>query len=201
MNPKGTNRSVKRTKEKLKLGLAELLKEKPANNITVREITDRIDMNRGTFYLYFKDVFDMMEQIETEMFEEYKQIVESRAPKSPGEVPPPILYDLYNFVFTNADMCLVLVGKNGDLTFVNKLKELMRDRLFYYWMLLTKTTDTEKFEYFYAFLISGCFGLFESWLKNGTKESPKEMAALTDQMLATMAKEMELLFHIESKPE
>ena len=175
----------------LRQGLTELLTEKPAKSISVREITERININRGTFYLYYKDVFDMIEQLENEMLEEYKDIVLSHAPKANGDIPTPILFDLYSFVLDNADMCLALIGPNGDISFVNKLKELMRDRLLYYWKLLTRGQYGDYFEYFYSFLMSGCFGLFEAWLKNGTKESPKEMSDLTEKMLITMAKELD----------
>lgn len=191
MNPKGTNRSVRRTKEMLRQGLTELLNQKPAKSVSVREITERININRGTFYLYYKDIFDMIDQLENEMLEEYKEIVLSHAPKSPGEVPPPILFDLYSFVADNAGMCLALIGPNGDLAFVNKLKELMRDRLLHYWNLLYKVQYGDNFEYFYSFLISGCFGLFESWLKSGMRETPKEMSDLTEKMFIMIAKELE----------
>lgn len=133
----------------------------------------------------------MVEQLENEMLEEYKDIVLSHAPKTTGEIPKPILFDLYSFVSDNSDMCLALIGPNGDLAFVNKLKELVRDRLLYYWKLLTKDQYGDYFEYFYSFLISGCFGLFEAWLKNGTRETPKEMSDLTEKMFITISKELD----------
>lgn len=191
MNPKGTNRSVLKTKERLRHGLTELLSEKPAKRISVREITERININRGTFYLYYKDIYDMIEQLENEVLEEYKEIVLSHAPKVPGEIPKPILFDLYSFVADNADMCLALLGPHGDLSFTNKMKELVRERLLYYWNLFYKDQYGDSFEYFYSFLISGCFGLFEAWLKTGMRETPREMAALTEKMFIAIAKELE----------
>lgn len=49
MNTKGKNRSVQRTQALLKDGLTELMQTKPVQNITVRELTDYVNLNRGTF--------------------------------------------------------------------------------------------------------------------------------------------------------
>lgn len=183
MNPKGTNRSVRKTKEKLRQALTQLLSQKPLKSITVREIADMVDINRGTFYLYYKDIYDMIEKIELEMMDEFNDIVKLRVSKSNGGSPDPILSDVFAFLAKNADMCLVLLGPNGDLSFVNKLKELVRERCLYYWTQIYNAKSTRYFDYFYAFFISGCVGMFEEWLDNGMKESPEEMANILDKMI------------------
>jgi AcrR family transcriptional regulator len=183
MNPKGTNRSVRKTKEKLRHALTELLKEKPVKNITVREIADFVDINRGTFYLYYKDIYDMVEQIENEMLEEFNDIVKLRVENTEGGSPNPVLADVFTFLADNADMCVALIGPNGDLGFVNKLKELVRERCLYYWTEIYNAESTRYFDYFYSFFISGCVGMFEEWLKDGMNESPEEMAMILDLMI------------------
>ena len=44
------NRSVRKTKKLLTDNLIALLKKKPINQISVKELTDLCDLNRGTFY-------------------------------------------------------------------------------------------------------------------------------------------------------
>lgn len=41
----------------------ELLDEKPFNKITVRDITERCDVNRNTFYYHFQDIPSLLEEI------------------------------------------------------------------------------------------------------------------------------------------
>ena len=69
MEEKKVDRRVRKTKRQLRLALTKLLQETPIKDITVREIADMVDINRGTFYLHNKDVYDMLEQVEAEMFE------------------------------------------------------------------------------------------------------------------------------------
>ena len=55
MNPK--DRRVRKTKTQLENGLAGLLREKAINEITVTELTERVDINRSTFYLHYRDIY------------------------------------------------------------------------------------------------------------------------------------------------
>ena len=43
------DRRVRRTKRMLEKGLIQLLGQKPLRSITVRELTELVDINRGTF--------------------------------------------------------------------------------------------------------------------------------------------------------
>ena len=63
METRKEDRRVRRTKKLLTQALTQLLQRKQVNEITVRELTDLADMNRGTFYLYYKDISDMLEKI------------------------------------------------------------------------------------------------------------------------------------------
>ena len=76
METKKEDRRVRRTKKLLTQALTQLLQQKQVNEITVKELTDLADMNRGTFYLYYKDIFDMLEKIEDELFENLNGIID-----------------------------------------------------------------------------------------------------------------------------
>ena len=54
------DRRVRRTRAQLRQALTALLREKDLKDITVRELTDRADVNRGTFYSHYQDVYDMV---------------------------------------------------------------------------------------------------------------------------------------------
>ncbi len=58
------DRRVRRTKRQLRMALTSLMLEKDINTITVFEITELADVNRGTFYSHYKDVRDLLSQLE-----------------------------------------------------------------------------------------------------------------------------------------
>nr|MDH3162613.1 TetR/AcrR family transcriptional regulator [Bacillus licheniformis] len=62
-------RSIK-TKRAIKEAFLKSLHEKEINKITVSDLSRRADLGRGTFYLHYRDVFDLYEQIENELFDQ-----------------------------------------------------------------------------------------------------------------------------------
>lgn len=191
MDNESTDRRIRKTRKQLRQGLTELLEEKGAKSITVRELSERVDLNRGTFYLHYKDIFDMIEQIEMEMFNDFHNVLTKHPMESLNGKPLPMLIDVFRFVSENADMCKVLLGKNGDLAFVNRLKDLVKDRCLHDWVELFNTGKSHNFEYFYSFIVSGCIGLLQNWLESGQKESPEHMASLAEQMIMNGIKVLE----------
>ena len=76
MERKEDDRRVRKTKARLREALVELLREKRVEEITVTELTRRADVNRGTFYCHYRDVHQMVEQLE-ERLRTYRQAIAS----------------------------------------------------------------------------------------------------------------------------
>ncbi|EEL70861.1 hypothetical protein IGA_00005 [Bacillus cereus HuA3-9] len=56
-----TDLRVARTKEAIRDALTELINEKGFDSITVKDITARANINRGTFYLHYRDKYDLFD--------------------------------------------------------------------------------------------------------------------------------------------
>lgn len=69
---------TEQTKANLTSAFWELYLEKPIEKITVREIAERAGYNRATFYLYFRDVYDLLDQLEAEVLGQVRALVEDR---------------------------------------------------------------------------------------------------------------------------
>ena len=50
------DRRVRKTRALLRQGLIGLMREKSVQDITVKELCEACDINRGTFYLHYTDV-------------------------------------------------------------------------------------------------------------------------------------------------
>ena len=82
------DRRVRKTKKQLRQALMDLMSEKPSKSISVRELAERADINRGTFYIHYKDVGDLLQRLEDEMAERLiRHHGGQRVPLSDGAVP------------------------------------------------------------------------------------------------------------------
>lgn len=177
------DRRVRKTRQQLQHCLAVLLKEKKIQEITVREITEMADLNRGTFYLHYKDVFDLLEKVELELLDELDGTLQKYQASDLHQKLSLIFTDLFVCVQENAEMVQILLGENGDLNFVNQVKERVREKCLKDWFELFNSQDSQLFDAFNAFVVSGCLGLVTYWLQNRMKESPKELAQIAEQIM------------------
>ncbi len=178
------DRRVRKTKQAMYDALALLLSEKPLNSISVREIAELADINRGTFYLHYRDVYDMVDQLQEEIFERFNSIVDSHESDSNSEEELfPFLEELFSLLRDNARLARVLIGKNGNAAFVDKLKQTVRDKCFANARKALGVKDVERFDYFYQYIVSGCIGIFSAWLNGGMRDTPTEMALLTESLI------------------
>ena len=177
------DRRVRKTRRQLRECLITLLKEKKVQDITVRELTDMADLNRGTFYLHYKDVFDLLEKTEAELQEDFNQLVCKHDAVDLKQRPSVIFNEIYSLVYDNADLIEILLGENGDLNFVNRLKQLIREKCLKDWMEVFRSGNAAAFDAFFSFIVSGCIGLVQYWLQTGFKETPEQMAKLTEHII------------------
>lgn len=192
MSTDSIDRRVRKTRRQLRECLISLLKEKKVQDITVRELTDMADLNRGTFYLHYKDVFDLLEKTEAELQDEFNQLVLKHDAVDLKQRPAVIFNEIYSLVYENADLIEILLGENGDLNFVNRLKKLIREKCLKDWMEVFRTGNPAVFDAFFSYIASGCVGLVQYWLQTGLKETPQQMAKLTEQIITQGIKVLEM---------
>lgn len=181
MEKKRTDRRVLRTKRLLTEGLMTLLMQKDIKDISVRELADYADINRCTFYLHYKDIYDMIEKIEDELFLELNEILDLSGDTGSSPDPSPVLNNIFEFLYQNQTVIAAFLGPHGDRAFLNKIKELFKERMFSVWE--EHSYQAENFEYYNSFIISGCIGMVEFWVQNNFQKSPEEMAQLSTSMI------------------
>ena len=176
---KKTDRRVLRTRKMLLKGLTDLLREKDIKDISVKELADYADINRCTFYLHYKDVYDMLEKIETELVDDFNTMLDSCIETGPD--PYTFMCTFFSYANEHQETLSALLGKHGDLAFLNYMKGIVQERMHFIWEKNKYRTD--NFEYYSAFIISGCLGLVEKWVQNGFEESPEDMAKMAAKMI------------------
>ncbi|MCD8230943.1 MAG: TetR/AcrR family transcriptional regulator [Clostridiales bacterium] len=183
MNTKGSNRSVRRTQDVLKKGLVELLLEKPIQQITVKELTEYVNINRGTFYLYYDDIYDLLEQIEEEMHDASRRIVEAHADDFNNKSAFSFLKEYYEFLKDNKDFFRMLLQHDRDRSFIIKIRDIVTTQYFEKWKSLYMPENDEYSDFYYSYMLTGIAGIIEVWLRNNMEQSAEEIASLTEDII------------------
>jgi AcrR family transcriptional regulator len=176
------DRRVRRTKDQIKQALIKLLLTKDLKDITVSELTGRADINRGTFYLHYRDVMDLFRQVEGEMVEEFSRYIVSYKNRS-ALLRTPVLGDLFQYVAMNEEICRALL-RSPDSLFITRLFELSRPGSPGEFRRYYKHWDEKHYDYYYDFICYGAFAMLRRWLEAGMKESVEQITLMVDKMIS-----------------
>ena len=159
MEEKVVDRRVRKTKRQLRLALMKLMAEKSVKDISVRELAAIADINRGTFYIHYKDVYDLLSSLEDELADGLTVVCRRHNAKDSEGKTYPYLMELYQFIQQNSDLCHVLLGKNGDIAFTDRICHILRDEFLYDFLAYYYPNDPEMLDYFCSFIVSGNMSL------------------------------------------
>ena len=189
------DRRVRKTKAQLRAGLARLMQKKSIKEITVKELVEEVDINRSTFYLHYTDIYQMLESIEGELMDEVSHLVDDYPldPINNKESSYPFIEQIFTILDNNKDICIALLGKNGDMKsgwqtvygkkyYLGGIEKLIAETVLHR-LSSRMPKDNRDIEYAYAFCLNGCVGMIKTWLSSDNQESTQHMAELTHKLI------------------
>jgi AcrR family transcriptional regulator len=179
------DRRIKKTQLLLKETLTTLMEQKELRNITVRELTDLANINRGTFYLHYLDIYDMIEQFEEEIVSDLLGIVEKNSPISADYYILPVLIQVIEYLYNDMRFCKAMLGKNGDLQFLEKLKTTMMKQTRGSLPINQKKYDETFIRFLTVFIVSGGAGVFQEWLNDDCQVPLKSVISPCEIMITS----------------
>ena len=169
------DRRVRKTKRALREGLAELLTEKSIQNITVRELTDKVDIHRSTFYANFTDIYDLYSQIEDAVIQEIGEIFSENY-----VIGSKVFFEiLFKYISENRQVCRMFLGKNVSPTFYSRLTDLFKEAYLICWRNEFGVTGTaEELEYYVHFYLSGSLAVIGKWADGDFEYSTEQLSMM-----------------------
>lgn len=180
---KKMDRRVLKTKRAIYNAFVELLSEKEINHITITDISKKADINRKTFYNYYSNTYEVMEEIEnltvdtfikrldaieftnmtdflTEIFSQFTEIINSDL-------------DFFSHLFKTNNRSILIVK------IVEAIKEYIRKRI-----EKEQELDIQKFNIVADFYIPGILSVYMNWFINNHNIPIEELShILTDLIL------------------
>lgn len=153
----------------------ELAAKQGLDKVTISAITKRSKLNRSTFYVYFTDIKDLLEQAEDEIIRNLRTQIEKMI-KNCGVIDIEHASQHLVDVFALYDEKLfLLMGKNGDPNFLSRIREEASNM----YREIFKPADSNPYsEFIIAYATSAFTGLLVYWHDTGKTISIKELAAI-----------------------
>ncbi|HVI41246.1 MAG TPA: TetR/AcrR family transcriptional regulator [Anaerovoracaceae bacterium] len=162
---------VLETKDRIRDAFFELYATKKIERISIKEITEKAQLNRGTFYVYYKDIYDLLETTEDELIEELVEKIKGiltmilRDEDVIPFLPPLEFYERYSKLLRS------LFGPNGDPNFVHKIKKIIKKTLREIFRK-EQLPQVENLEYVMEYISSAQIGIISYWLVENNMELP-----------------------------
>lgn len=179
-----------RTKKLIREALLELSEEKGLRQVTVKDLAERAEINRGTFYLHYRDVADLVDQLKNQIFEGIRPFVDEINPlevKSYAErgEPYPVLLKVLEYLLAQADFLQIMLSPNGDLQLPLQIKEFISERMFrkFEQYIPEKSKAAIPLDYFVAYIASANIGILTHWMTNGTNLATREVALMMTRII------------------
>ena len=177
-----TDRRVIKTKHAIYKAFVELLNEKDVNQITITDIAKKANINRKTFYNYYSDAYEVMEEIENLTVEAFINNM--------GTVEFTNMADFLTEIFikftetVNKDLEFFnLLFKTNNRSFlivkiVEALKEYVQKRI-----EESNELDMRRFEVVSNSYLSGVLSVYMNWFMNNYDQSIEEISALLTELV------------------
>ena len=185
---KTIDRRIVRTQLAIRDALVALIKENGFDALTVSDIVARANINRGTFYLHYKDKFDLLEQTETEILKEIQQIFLGANSLRAGESNTveqlqQLAIMLLEYIKGHADLMHAFLGLQGNYSFITRIRSMAEQNLKLGALLgLKEENFLVPREYLLSYVLHANLGVLQAWFVSGCKESPQEMARILFQL-------------------
>lgn len=176
-----TDRRVKYTKMVLRESLLELLQEKPINRISVTELCQNADVNRGTFYAHYSEPYDLLKQIEDELFEDIRSCFEDNSEKTIEDMN----LDLLMIINRNRELCRVILSENASPNFISRIYEIGAEYFRKCWKGSIEKLDLPE-EYLYHYIATGNIEIIRYWIMNDDGRSPENIAAMISGLVRSV---------------
>lgn len=175
---KKEDRRVRYTKKAIKDSFLDLFESKPLEKISVTEICNNADINRGTFYSHYSDPYDLKEKLEEEFLSTIKERINectnNRREKISTAQSLAILKE-------NRELCRVFTGPNGDFwQLIHIVGSQASSYLGEMYGSLNQLAP-ENAECLKLMMSSCITSVIKSWFDSNMQQDPEQIADIIDR--------------------
>lgn len=174
---KKEDRRVTMTKRLLKDALTDILRTEDIYHVSIRELCQRADVNRTTFYKYYGNQFDLLADMENDLLEFLVSTIREHAAH-----PVKIIETICEYLESHLEFGRLIVNNNVDPLFPQRLfaQEILRESVMQNYGTMPDETAQE---YLFNYVIYGAYRIICLWINKEQREPPEEIAHLLIRLI------------------
>lgn len=160
-----------KTKQAIEDAMVQLLAEQPFDQISTVKLAKTAGISRSSFYTHYKDKYDMIDLYQSRLFHTLEYIFGKYADNKQQ-----VLLEIFEYLHSEP-LLAALLSENGT----KEIQNFLRNKL----LILLKTDiltrsanhplNETDLEYCGVYLANALFGVCQTWIAHGKKESPQEI--------------------------
>jgi AcrR family transcriptional regulator len=156
------------------------MKTKSILNISIKEICENAGVSRSTFYMYYKDQYDLLGQLEEEILDEFDHLIQRHSPAGamlPAKDLTVLIEAVLRYIVNNSNSIQVFLSENGESGFQRKFARYLTNHIRQFQNTQSGTVvDERTLKYYSVFIRDGAIAIIQEWLKSGMDLNVHEMA-------------------------
>lgn len=182
MAEKKQDRRIRRTRYLLRQSMAELMNEKEFKDITVKEIAERADLNRGTFYFHYNDTYDLKAQVEDELVTVFSDHLRTYHPTHQNHSIYDLAEAILSYMEENRFLVRTLFHDTSGDSLRDKMTHALEETIARVQQSCVQETAQEG-AYIRRFLANGIIGAIAMWIEQEDGTSEQEMTAILNDLI------------------
>ena len=163
----------------LQQALLKLLQNKHIDKVTIKELCEEAKVNRGTFYLHYATPNDLLIEIEQQFVKENMAMF---SPYFDNGYETSHMAGLFMGILKNRELCRIIMGKNGNPRFVERVQQMIRPYVIDGWCIEFPDYSREDLDYVYDFIFAGSMRLILSWIDDDAALPAEDLANRLDRL-------------------
>lgn len=165
-----------KTKKKIQNALLNLLNSYQFDRITISLLCSEAQVNRGTFYLHYERVEDVLLEMENALYQDIIKCLES------GDKD--FLLLIFRKVKENGRLVSSILYQKLDYGFIERIINIARDYCTNQWKKAKPDVSQSELDYAYSFLSRGMVGVVSNWCSKGFKDSPEDVTKMLKSLVS-----------------
>lgn len=172
---KKLDRRVVKTQKAIYRAFAQLLLEKDVNAITIKDIADKADINRKTFYNYYAGIYELIEEIENKILYSFEQALIDVNITDALHNPNRLFCELTEIINQDIDFYGHLMRMESNSSLVVKLVGALKNKAKEIISKQSRLSD-EMLDIVLDFVVSGMMKVYQNWFNSDRKQSIEEFS-------------------------